>query len=163
MQVAITGCGTLEQGNLILESAFFSLYPELLPYQKQLTLLGETVPLKPQQLKTPQPAKTTPITNIANNLYTKHFIVIQNGCDNYCSFCLTVMKRGSHRSRPLKDIITEIQQIEAQGGKEIVLTGINLVARGANSTRNPEESKFPELLEAILKQTSIPRIRISSI
>ncbi|MDR0649991.1 MAG: radical SAM protein [Candidatus Peribacteria bacterium] len=47
---------------------------------------------------------------------------MQNGCDNYCSFCLTVMKRGQHRSRPIEDIIAEIQQIETQGGKEIVLT-----------------------------------------
>jgi tRNA A37 methylthiotransferase MiaB len=73
------------------------------------------------------------------------------------------MKRGPSRSRPLEDIIAEIQQIEAQGSKEIVLTGVNLMARGASSTRKPEESRFPELLEAILRKTSIPRIRISSI
>jgi tRNA A37 methylthiotransferase MiaB len=74
-----------------------------------------------------------------------------------------VLKRGQHRSRSLEDIITEIQQIEAQGGKEIVLTGINLASRGANTTRNPSETQFPLLLEAILKQTTLPRIRISSI
>ena len=98
-----------------------------------------------------------------NGIYTKHFVMIQNGCDNHCSFCLTVLKRGQHRSRDLNEIITEIQQIEAQGGKEIVLTGINLMARGASNTRNPSESQFPELLEAILRETNIPRIRISSI
>jgi threonylcarbamoyladenosine tRNA methylthiotransferase MtaB len=63
----------------------------------------------------------------------------------------------------LTEIIEEIQAIESQGGKEIVLTGINLMARGASNTKNPDESRFPELLEAILRQTSIPRIRISSI
>jgi tRNA A37 methylthiotransferase MiaB len=89
--------------------------------------------------------------------------MIQNGCDNHCSFCLTVKKRGPHQSRPLNDIITEIQQIEAQGGKEIVLTGINLAARGCTNTRNPIETQFPELLETILRETTIPRIRISSI
>ncbi|MDR0369289.1 MAG: hypothetical protein LBH96_01820 [Candidatus Peribacteria bacterium] len=60
--------------------------------------------------------------SIKNRIYTKHFIVIQNGCDNYCSFCLTVLKRGQHRNRDLQDIINEIHQIEAQGGKEIVIT-----------------------------------------
>ena len=53
--------------------------------------------------------------------------------------------------------------IECQGGKEIVLTGINLAARGCKNTKHPEESQFSLLLEEILKQTSIPRIRISSI
>ena len=89
--------------------------------------------------------------------------MIQNGCDNHCSFCLTVMKRGKHWSRPMEEIIQEIEQVEANGGKEIVLTGVNLAARGCLDTKNPEETKFPELLETILRQTNIPRIRISSI
>jgi threonylcarbamoyladenosine tRNA methylthiotransferase MtaB len=152
MQVAITGCGTLERGTLIAESAFFSLYPELVPYKENIELLPEKTP----------PLGLSPAAH-QNNVYTKHFVLIQNGCDNHCSFCLTVMKRGKHRSRPLKDIIQEIQQIEIQGGKEIVLTGVNLMARGATHTRNPAESRFSELLEAILQETTIPRIRISSI
>jgi MiaB/RimO family radical SAM methylthiotransferase len=171
MKVAITGCGTLEQGKLITEDSFFTIYPELRAYQEKIELLAEA------------PTPTTPIVSNTEEhtgkhnlkkssvispkssviLYTKHFIVIQNGCDNYCSFCLTVLKRGQHRSRPLTDIITEIQTIEAQGVKEIVLTGINLAARGTTNTRNPSETQFPSLLEAILQQTSIPRIRISSI
>jgi len=63
----------------------------------------------------------------------------------------------------LPEIIEEIKQIEAEGGKEIVLTGINLAAWGASNTRNTKESRFNELLEAILEQTTIPRIRISSL
>ena len=96
-------------------------------------------------------------------LRTKNYVIIQNGCDNHCSFCLTIFKRGVHRNRPLPEIIEEIKQIEAEGGKEIVLTGINLAAWGASNTRNAKESRFNELLEAILEQTTIPRIRISSL
>ena len=46
----------------------------------------------------------------------------------YCSFCLTIFKRGGHRNRPLAEIIAEINQVEAEGGKEVVITGINLAA-----------------------------------
>ncbi|GHV27812.1 hypothetical protein FACS1894176_10030 [Bacteroidia bacterium] len=156
MKIAITGCGTLEKGKLISETEFFSIYPELLPYQGNIQLLGEA--------PTPQTTESSEILKKSSKiLYTKHFLMIQNGCDNHCSFCLTVKKRGPHRSRPLDDIITEIQQIEAQGGKEIVLTGINLAARGCSNTKKPTETQFPELLEAILRKTTIPRIRISSI
>jgi tRNA A37 methylthiotransferase MiaB len=79
MQVAITGCGTLEKGALISESDFFSVYPELLGYREQIRLLGES----PKKTAT---AETQP-------MWTKNFVVIQNGCDNHCAFCLTVLKR----------------------------------------------------------------------
>ena len=63
----------------------------------------------------------------------------------------------------MEEIIREIQEVEANGGKEIVLTGVNLAAWGCSDTKKAEETKFPQLLEAILRQTTIPRIRISSI
>jgi MiaB/RimO family radical SAM methylthiotransferase len=89
--------------------------------------------------------------------------MIQNGCDTHCTFCLTILKRGKNRSRTLEDIIMEINEFVAGGGKEIVLTGINLAAWGSESTRKPEQSKFSDLLHAIIKYTSVPRIRISSL
>jgi tRNA A37 methylthiotransferase MiaB len=125
MKVAITGCGTLEKGKLISEAAFFSIYPELQAYQANIALLGEA-PKIPNETITTVENRTSQqgqqLINKISPLYTKHFVLIQNGCDNHCSFCLTVMKRGQHRSRALEDIIAEIQHIEAQGGKEIVLT-----------------------------------------
>jgi len=56
------------------------------------------------------------------NIYTKKYIVIQNGCDNYCSFCLTVHKRGAHQTRNMEKIIEEVKNFEKQGGMEIFLT-----------------------------------------
>lgn len=47
---------------------------------------------------------------------------MQNGCDNHCSFCLTVLKRGKHSSRSKEETVEEVRKIEACGGKEIVLT-----------------------------------------
>ncbi|MEI7562901.1 MAG: radical SAM protein [bacterium] len=53
---------------------------------------------------------------------TKKYIVIQGGCDNFCTFCLTIHKRGKHWSRSSEEIIEEIKRAEESGGKEIVLT-----------------------------------------
>ena len=155
-QILIAGCGSITKGKATERSAFFAYYPELAPYQEQITLLAED-PLEEES----ELAFSFKMPN--QKLRTKNYVIIQNGCDNHCSFCLTIFKRGAHRNRPLQEIIEEIKQIEAEGGKEIVLTGINLAAWGASNTRNAKESRFTELLEAILEQTTIPRIRISSL
>ena len=102
-EVHLTGCGTLKQGKLIDEKEFYQLYPELSEFKEKIHLLPEA-PQKESQIS----------PSFEKNIYTKHFVVIQNGCDNYCSFCATVLKRGKHRSRDLQEIIDEIKQIESQ-------------------------------------------------
>ena len=152
LNVAITWCWTFSRWNLATESEFYSTYPELKQYSDKITLLPES------------PSKNWFEYKIwwKSSVYTKHFLIVQNGCDNHCSFCLTVAKRWPHISRPLDEIIQEIHEIESQWWKEIVITWINLAARWCSNSTKPEETKFPLLLREILKQTSIPRIRISS-
>ena len=61
-------------------------------------------------------------------LFTRKYMVIQTGCDNFCTFCLTVQARGRHKWRPMEEIIEEINTFVESGGKEVVFTGINLGA-----------------------------------
>jgi len=152
LKVAITWCGTFSRWNLVTDSEFYSIYPELKQYTDKITLLPES------------PSKNWFDYKIwwKSSVYTKHFLIVQNWCDNHCSFCLTVAKRWPHISRPLDEIIQEIHEIESQWWKEIVITWINLAARWCSNSAKPEETKFPYLLREILKQTTIPRIRISS-
>lgn len=152
LKVAITWCGSFSRWNMAKDSEFYSIYPELKQYSDKITLLPES------------PSKNWFEYKIwwKSSVYTKHFLIVQNGCDNHCSFCLTVAKRWQHISRPLDEIIEEIHQIESQWWKEIVITWINLAARWCSNSTKPEETKFPYLLSEILKQTTIPRIRISS-
>ena len=152
LKVAITWCGSFSRWNMAKDSEFYSIYPELKQYSDKITLLPES------------PSKNWFEYKIwwKSSVYTKHFLIVQNGCDNHCSFCLTVAKRWQHISRPLDEIIEEIHQIESQWWKEIVITWINLAARWCSNSTKPEETKFPYLLREILKQTTIPRIRISS-
>jgi len=79
---------------------FYTIYPDLLTYKDSITLLGEH----------PENSSLFGVSNTKENIYTKKFIVIQNGCDNYCSFCLTVQKRGKHISRSREDIVQEINE-----------------------------------------------------
>ena len=96
-------------------------------------------------------------------IYTKKFILIQWGCDSFCTFCLTVQKRGRHFYRDKDDILKEILEFEEIGGKEVVLTGVNLSAWGLKNTNQIWESRFAELLQYLLDNSSIARLRISSL
>lgn len=155
-RVYIAGCGSITKGEATDRDIFFQNYPELAPYEDKILLLAED----PAQSAT---SFTNGLTTPGQKLRTKNYVIIQNWCDNHCSFCLTIFKRGPHRNRPLTEIIEEIKEIEKEGWQEIVITWINLAARWSQNTRNADESRLPELLRAILEQTSIPRIRISSI
>ncbi len=82
----------------------------------------------------------------------RKFIKIQEGCDLFCSFCLTAYLRGEPKSVPLADIIQEINFWVEKGVKEIILTGINLGLYGRS-----------DLTKLILKETKAERISFSSI
>ncbi|MFK7779599.1 MAG: radical SAM protein [Candidatus Gracilibacteria bacterium] len=146
-KIFISGCGAFKDGKV--QNDFYDLYPEIKYLEDKIVLLNED-PGKIKKLKLPK------------NLYTKKFVLIQGGCDSFCSFCLTVKKRGKHFSRNKKNILKEILEFEKGGGKEVVLTGINLSAWGLETTNDVGKSRFAELLKYILKNTKIPRIRISS-
>ena len=152
LNVAITWCWSFLRWDLITEPEFYSIYPELKQYSDKITLLPES------------PSKNWFEYKIwwKSSVYTKHFLIVQDWCDNHCSFCLTVAKRWPHISRPLDEIIDEIRKIESQWWQEIVITWINLAARWCSNSTKPEETKFPYLLREILKKTKISRIRISS-
>lgn len=90
---------------------------------------------------------------------TRGFIKIEDGCDNFCSYCAIPYARGRVRSRLPQDVISEIKYLAENGMKEVVLTGINTGAYGKDFG-----SRLVDLLEEIVaKVDNLPRIRISSI
>ncbi len=88
---------------------------------------------------------------------TRSLIKIQDGCDRFCTYCIIPFTRGMPQSFASKDVIAEIKEKEAKGYKEIVITGINI------GDWKEGDKDFADLLEMMLEQTEIPRIRISSI
>ena len=91
---------------------------------------------------------------------TRAFIKIQDGCDNHCTFCVTHLVRGRSRSVSKERVLRDVQAAMRSGGNEIVLTGVNLGAWGLDM--DPAE-ELADLIEFLLKETDIPRIRLSSL
>ena len=90
---------------------------------------------------------------------TRAFVKIQDGCNNFCSYCIIPYTRGNVRSKKKEDILTEIEKLVKEGHKEIVLTGIHTGHYGEDN----ENYKFPDLLKDIIKINGLERLRISSI
>lgn len=92
--------------------------------------------------------------------HTRPTLKIQDGCNSRCSFCVIPYVRGRSRSLPVATVLSEIQRLADSGFREIVLSGINLGTYGRDLTPRVE---FLELLERILDETTVERLRISSI
>ncbi|HOE35676.1 MAG: tRNA (N(6)-L-threonylcarbamoyladenosine(37)-C(2))-methylthiotransferase MtaB [Chloroflexi bacterium] len=92
---------------------------------------------------------------------TRSFIKVQEGCDNYCTYCLTRIARGKSHSVPMEEVIRQAKQAEEAGIKEIVLTGVQIGSWGKDLPENG--LRIAALVSALLEETSLPRIRISSI
>ena len=89
---------------------------------------------------------------------TRAFIKVQDGCRNKCSFCIVTIARGEERSRSIKEIVEEVNELHQLGYQELVITGVHLGGYGGEIGTN-----LRELVEAILMDTSIPRIRLGSL
>jgi threonylcarbamoyladenosine tRNA methylthiotransferase MtaB len=92
--------------------------------------------------------------------HTRPILKIQDGCNARCSFCVIPFVRGKSRSLPAATVLSEIQRLADSGFREIVLSGINLGTYGRDLSPRVE---FPELLQRILEETPVERLRISSI
>ena len=86
------------------------------------------------------------------------FIKVQDGCRYRCTYCIVTEARGEERSRPLMEIIDEINDLHAQGVQEAVITGVHLGGYGSGLGIN-----LSELISSILEQTTIPRLRLGSL
>ncbi len=86
------------------------------------------------------------------------YLKISEGCDHGCAFCAIPLMRGRHRSEPLERLVREAQQLESQGAKEINLVAQDLGHYGRDLGRGGPV--LPDLLEALLRETSVPWYRL---
>ena len=92
--------------------------------------------------------------------HTRPTVKIQDGCNNRCAFCVIPFVRGKSRSLPPGTVVAGIRKLSDSGYKEIVLSGINLGTWGRDLTPRHD---FLDLLKQILDETSVERLRLSSI
>ena len=98
--------------------------------------------------------------------HTRAYIKIQDGCNQFCSYCIIPYARGRIRSRNFQDVVKEVKRLAANGYQEIVLTGIHLSSYGRTSyEKMTEESGQPllELIRQINEVDGIKRIRLGSL
>jgi threonylcarbamoyladenosine tRNA methylthiotransferase MtaB len=88
------------------------------------------------------------------------YVQVQNGCDHRCTFCIIPFGRGNSRSVPAGVVVDQINRLVDRGFNEVVLTGVDLTSWGADMPGTP---RLGDLVRRILKLTTIPRLRISSI
>ena len=174
-EIIATGCwATMEPENaaklsqhVVLNNQKENLVSDFLnlPQKTRQTELVEVFDLKP--------LKRVPLPGLRAR--TRAFIKVQDGCDNECTFCITTIARGDGISRPINEIIADIQSALDGGAKEIVLTGVHLgswssphltpLSRGKTDSPFPikRQARMGALIRAVLNETSTPRLRLSSL
>ena len=92
---------------------------------------------------------------------TRAFVQVQNGCDHRCTFCIIPYGRGPSRSVPMGDVVAQVRRLVENDYREVVLTGVDLTAWGADL---PGKPRLGALVRAILKHVpELSRLRLSSI
>ncbi|CAM4348066.1 tRNA (N(6)-L-threonylcarbamoyladenosine(37)-C(2))-methylthiotransferase MtaB [Saccharibacillus endophyticus] len=160
--VAVTGCYAQTSAAEILEIPGVDLVIGTQDREKILPLVDEIQ------------AKREPINAVRNimktrtfeeldvpsfNGHTRAFLKIQEGCNNFCTFCIIPWSRGLSRSREPQSVLAQARQLVAAGYKEIVLTGIHTGGYGDDM----ENYRLSDLMEELDKVEGLERIRISSI
>ena len=120
--------------------------------EQKIQLVDLVAELKP-------PLTPTQGIQLGHRQRTRAFVKVQDGCNNRCSYCLTQIARGPSRSEPLERILSTINSLVDNGIKEVVLTGVQIGSWG----KDLGDLRIHDLISAILEQTGIPRLRLSSI
>jgi len=112
----------------------------------------------PDEIFDREPLARQPLPGL--HLRTRAFLKVQDGCDNHCTFCITRIARGEKRSVPVEQVLAEVQTAQNGGVKEIVLSGVHLGSWGSDFAK---PLHLYHLIAAILRNTDIPRVRLSSL
>ena len=86
------------------------------------------------------------------------FVKVQDGCRYRCTYCIVTLARGEERSRPIADVVAEVNQLHGEGIREAVLAGVHLGGYGSDCG-----SSLSELIKAVLNDTDMERIRLGSL
>ncbi len=152
--IAVTGCWvTLEPQ----KARALPGVARVVPNDHKSGLVPQILDL-PQETFDQEPLVREPLPGA--RLRTRAFIKVQDGCDNRCTFCITTVARGAGRSRPIEEVLQDIQLALDGGAQEVVLTGVHLGSWGKDFS---PRRHLRYLIEAILTRTDVPRLRLSSL
>ncbi len=109
----------------------------------------------------PRPAEGASEAGETGRVRTRAYVQVQQGCDHRCTFCIIPYARGASRSVPIGRIAGEVRRLVAAGCREIVLTGVDLTAYGADLPGRPSLGQMVRRLLAAVPE--LPRLRLSSL
>lgn len=95
--------------------------------------------------------------------HTRAFLKVQDGCNQFCSYCIIPYARGRNRYRTMEEILKEVRELTANGYQEIVLTGIHLSSYGMEKGNDFTKSRLGELIRAVNAVEGVRRIRLGSL
>ncbi len=161
-------------GQIIVTGCWATLFPEeaaslpqvskLVPNQTKDRLVADLMDWQGRAYEL-EPIRRQPIPG--GRLRTRAFIKVQDGCDNHCTFCITVLARGQGRSRSVHEVVEDIQAAlvddplhPGSAAREVVLTGVHLGSWGQDFA---QPHTLRQLVEMILKYTGVERLRLSSL
>ncbi len=153
-EVVVTGCWST------LDSKAASALPgvtRVIPNLEKDDLVAQVLD-EPQLNDSIEPIARQPLPGA--HLRTRAFIKVQDGCDNHCTFCVTRLARGSGRSRAISEVLRDVNMALEGGTQEIVLTGVHLGSWGQDFEQS---NSLYNLIETLLKQVDVPRLRLSSL
>jgi threonylcarbamoyladenosine tRNA methylthiotransferase MtaB len=151
-EVVVTGCWS----SLAPEQALaLPGVKRVIPNDQKDWLVPEVLGL-PREHFDIEPIARQPIPGLRQR--TRAFIKAQDGCDNHCTFCVTTLARGEGRSRASAEVLSDIRAALEGGAREIVLTGVHLGSWGQDLGL-----RLRGLLEEILRESDVPRLRLSSL
>ncbi len=125
--------------------------------QEKTNLVSDFLHISPQIFDI-EPLAREPLPG--DHQRTRAFVKVQDGCDNFCTFCITKIARGKGVSIPISTVLHEIRNAVLGGVKEVVLSGVHLGSWGKDLQK---ELCLPDLIKAILSDTDVNRIRLSSL
>lgn len=153
-RIIATGCwATLEPG----QAAGLSAIKSVVSNADKDHLVADVLGLPPLDFEL-EPLARDPLPGV--HWRTRAFIKAQDGCDNFCTYCITRLARGKGHSQTVAAVLAQIQSAVAGGAREIVLTGVQLGSWGRDLEG---QQSLRHLIEAILKHSDIERVRLSSI
>lgn len=154
----VTGCLSQMKKELVSEIPNVKI---ILGNQGKSKILEYIDEYEQKQIIDVQNIENVPFEDMRLNNFdrTRAFVKIQDGCNNFCSYCIIPYTRGNVRSKKKEDVLHEITSLVNQGHQEIVLTGIHTGNYGVEF----KDYHFADLLKDIIKIKGLNRLRISSI
>ncbi|WP_457574673.1 tRNA (N6-isopentenyl adenosine(37)-C2)-methylthiotransferase MiaB [Desulfolithobacter sp.] len=167
--IAVAGCVAQQEGERIMKrmshvdivvgtQQFYHL-PEMLgrllrgeSTKEVATDLSSSFAIPALQEMTPSPAPSQ----------FRKFVTIMQGCNNYCSYCVVPETRGREISRPVKDIMEEVEKLVSAGVREITLLGQNVNSYGRTNQVASQDVTFSDLLRLVARTTGLERLRFTT-